>query len=211
MGAARALIVVIWGAGASFGAAVPGEAGAQTPRAVCSVLSPHPCHPSFCSAFGRRPCVPYFEPPIGQDLRLTIVAADTSGAERPSAAVSGNPGGDVKPNTGARTIDSIQAMFAALTACWIPPPKSEAHTGMQYTVRFAFKRDGSLLAPPRMTFASHDVPAEVRTLYRESIDAALSRCTQLHFSAGMAGAIAGRPINIRFIDDRMLDSATGQQ
>jgi hypothetical protein len=210
MAVARALIVVICGAGALLAAGVPGTASAQTLRAVCSVLSPHPCHPSFCSVFSRRPCVPYFEPPIGQDLRLTIVAADTSGAERPSAAGSGGADGDAKANVEAHTIDSIQAMFAALSACWIPPPKNEAHSGMQYTVRFAFKRDGSLLAPPRMTFASHDVPAEVRTIYRESIDAALGRCTPLHFSAGMAGAVAGRPINIRFIDDRMVDSAPGQ-
>jgi len=34
---------------------------------------------------------------------------------------------------------------------------------------------------------------------------ALKRCIPLHFSAGMAGAVAGRPIAIRFVDDRTID------
>ena len=71
--------------------------------------------------------------------------------------------------------------------------KDEARHGMEYTIRFAFKRDGEVIAPPRMTYATHDAPAALRDIYREAIDAALQRCTPLHFSAGMAGAVAGRP------------------
>jgi hypothetical protein len=96
-------------------------------------------------------------------------------------------------------------MFAALRACWVPPPKEEAHKGMQYTIRFAFKRDGTMIAPPRMTYSSHDAPADTRNVYRDAIDAALKRCTPLYFSDGMAGAVAGRPIAIRFVDDRTID------
>ena len=97
-------------------------------------------------------------------------------------------------------------MFAALRACWVPPPKEEAHHGMEYTIRFAFKRDGTIIAPPRMTYSSHEVPAATRDVYRDAIDAALKRCTPLHFSGGMAGAVAGRPIAIRFVDERTIDS-----
>jgi hypothetical protein len=32
----------------------------------------------------------------------------------------------------------------------VPPPKDEARHGMEYTIRFAFKRDGEV-SPPRMT------------------------------------------------------------
>ncbi len=60
---------------------------------------------------------------------------------------------------------------------------------MEYTIRFALKRDGTLIAPPRMTYASHDAPAAKRDIYRIAIDAALKRCTPLHFSMGMAGAV----------------------
>ena len=76
---------------------------------------------------------------------------------------------------------------------------------MEYTIRFAFKRDGELIAPPRMTYSSPDAPADVRGIYRDAIDAALKRCAPLHFSKGMGGAIAGRPIAIRFVDDRTSD------
>ena len=49
---------------------------------TCSVFSPHSCYPSVCSVFHHGPCLPYYLPPIGQDLRLTIVSTD----ENPSRA-----------------------------------------------------------------------------------------------------------------------------
>jgi hypothetical protein len=172
-------------------------AWAQTPQSQCSVLSGRPCHPSFCGVFHRGPCQPYYLPPIGQDLRLTIETTDDNAANNNGAEHS--------------ELDSIGAMYAALRACWVPPPKDEARHGMQYTVRFAFKRDGEILAPPRVTYASHDAPADVRDIYRDAVDAALKRCTPLHFSDGMGGAVAGRPIAIRFVDNRTIDDNKSQQ
>jgi hypothetical protein len=81
---------------------------------------------------------------------------------------------------------------------------------MEYTIRFAFRRDGEVIAPPRMTYASHDASTDLRSTYRDAIDAALKRCTPLHFSGGMGGAVAGRPIAIRFVDDRTIDSNSGK-
>jgi hypothetical protein len=191
-----ALVVCAVLALAALGA--PSVARSQTPQSVCSVLSGRPCHPSFCGAFHRGPCLPYYLPPIGQDLQLTIVSTDE------------NDQAD-KPADGDNELDSIGAMHAALRACWVPPPKDEARKGMQYTVRFAFKRDGEIIAPPRVTYASHDAPAQVRDVYRDAVDAALKRCTPLHFSDGMGGAVAGRPIAIRFVDNRTIDSGKTQQ
>ena len=93
-------------------------------------------------------------------------------------------------------------MFAALRACWVPPPKDEARHDMEYTVRFAFKRDGEMMAPPRVTYASHDAPAEVPLHLPRRVNEALKRCMPLHFTDGMGEAVAGRPIAIRFVDDR---------
>jgi hypothetical protein len=173
-------------------------------RAPCSVLSGHPCHPSFCSVFHLGPCFPYYLPPIGQDLRLTIVSTDDDARENATADANAEQTAD------DRKLDSIRDMFAALRACWVPPAKDEARHGMEYTIRFAFKRDGEMVAPPRMTYASHDAPAAVRDTYRDSIDAALHRCTPLRFSDGMAGAVAGRPIAIRFVDERTTDTDGGK-
>jgi hypothetical protein len=82
---------------------------------------------------------------------------------------------------------------------------------MEYTIRFAFRRDGEIVAPPRVTYASHDAPANVRDIYRDAVEAALKRCTPLHFSDGMGGAVAGRPIAIRFVDNRVVDNGKSQQ
>jgi hypothetical protein len=179
---------------------------AQTPQSQCSVLSGRPCHPSFCGVFHRGPCMPYYEPPFSEDLRLTIVSSDDEPAgDNAGAAKSdqtGDQAGSENETADEHPLDSISAMFAALRACWVPPPKDEARHGMEYTIRFAFKRDGEIVAPPRVTYASHDAPADVRDVYRDAVNAALKRCTPLHFSDGMGGAVAGRPITIRFVDDR---------
>jgi hypothetical protein len=199
-----------------IGLAAPGMtpvALAQTPQSQCSVLSGKPCHPSFCGVFHRGPCMPYYLPPIGEDLRLTIVSTDDDAAGKDAGAA--NNGGDQRTGENATAdnhpLDSISAMFAALRACWVPPPQDEALHGMEYTVRFAFKRDGAIVAPPRVTYASHDAPADVRDVYRDAVNAALKRCTPLHFSAGMGGAVAGRPIAVRFVDNRTVYKAKSLQ
>ena len=202
--------------------------------ALCSVLSGRPCHPWFCGVFHRGPCFPQYLPPIGEDLRLTIVSSDgsdqgddTSGQNIPgqenntageintnettetdkSAGESNKPDNEANSAAEQKPLDPIRAMYAALRACWVPPPKGSARHGMQYTIRFAFKRDGEIIAPPRVTYSSHDAPAEVRDVYRDAVNAALARCTPLHFSDGMAGAVAGRPIAIRFVDDRRTEKS----
>jgi len=180
------------------------------PRAPCGVLSGHPCLPSFCGAFHRGPCTPQYLPPIGEDLRLTIVSTDDNDpASPPAAPDTANPDNDASNTDGSdeQKLDSISAMYAALRACWVPPPKDEARHGMEYTVRFAFKRDGEIVAPPRVTYASHDASGDVRDTYRDAVNAALARCTPLHFTDGMGGAVAGRPIAIRFVDNRTIDKA----
>ena len=158
-----------------------------------------------------------------ETLRLTITSTDQSDAnnkrsggpdkDRPEMLNNedGNWSGDdaEQPREtadAAADLNSIRDMFAALRACWEPPPKDQARHGMEYTIRFAFRRDGEMIAPPRMTYASHDAPAEVRDRYRDAIDAALKRCTPLHFTDGMGGAVAGRPIALRFVDQRTVES-----
>lgn len=196
-------------------------------RAPCSVLSGHPCHPSFCGVFHRGPCFPFYAPPLGETLRFTIVSTDDNsenGGDGAAAEKTNPPETNASPEkqqdgaetgqkstsennaTEDRKLDTIRAMFAALRTCWEPPPKDEARHGMEYTIRFAFRRDGEMIAPPRMTYASHDAPAEIRDRYRDAIDAALKRCTPLHFTDAMGGAVAGRPIALRFVDERTIES-----
>jgi hypothetical protein len=101
-------------------------------------------------------------------------------------------------------LHTVRAMFRAQRICWIPPDQDEGHAGMQMTVSFALKRDGEMIAPPRVTYATHGVSFETRDIYFKAIMAALQRCTPLPLNEGLAGAIAGRPIAIRFVDNRSL-------
>jgi hypothetical protein len=203
---------------------VPQDASAQALGYGCRVFGRHPCAPapSLCGVFSHgRPCLPFDLPPLSEDLRLTITSTDDNDPANKNAGPSPGPTPHNPENTDADSakttdaeataVNSIGAMYAALRACWVPPPKDAARHGMQYTVRFAFKRDGEMLAPPRVTYASHDAPAEVRDTYRDAVNAALERCTPLHFTAGMGGAVAGRPIAIRFVDNRAVDSAKALQ
>ena len=210
---ANVVTIAVIGAAAAWAVDV---AWTQTPQSQCSVLSGRPCHPTFCSVFQRRPCMPYYEGPIGQDLRLTVVSTDDNdpakGATNGDAAItpSDKTAGE-EAQAEPPALNSIGAMYAALRGCWVPPPKDAARHGMEYTIRFAFKRDGAIVAPPRVTYASHDAPAAVRDAYRDAVDAALKRCTPLHFTDGMGNAVAGRPIAIRFVDNRTVDTEKSQQ
>jgi hypothetical protein len=101
-----------------------------------------------------------------------------------------------------KPIDSIREMFAALEACWEPPPMNESFPGMEMTIRFSFRRTGELMGPVRVTYSNSTAAADTRYAYGKSIEAAFRRCTPMPFTDGMAGAIAGRPLVVRFYDSR---------
>jgi hypothetical protein len=185
---------------AGMTAMVAAAALGAEPAAACSVFSRHPCAPVVaCSVFHHGPCIPDYGIPLPQDLRLTIESA----AQPTPSATSGE-----RADESEHKLNTIRAMFDALRACWVPPDKDDARPGMQMSVRFAFKRSGEMIAPPRVTYATPGVSSETRDTYLHAIDAALERCTPLHFTDGMAGAIAGKPIAIRFVDNRTFEGPT---
>jgi hypothetical protein len=98
----------------------------------------------------------------------------------------------------------VRGLFAALRSCWVPPREDEAHAGMQMTVRFAFKRNGEIIAAPRVTYSSPGVSTATRDIYLNAILATLDRCMPLELSQGLSAAIVGRPIAVRFVDNRTL-------
>jgi hypothetical protein len=101
-------------------------------------------------------------------------------------------------------LDTIGDLFAALRSCWTPPPAENAREGMQMSVRFSFRRTGEIIATPRLTFSTSGVPADTRATYLKAINASLEACVPLKFTGGLGGALAGRPIAIRYVDNRDL-------
>src|SRR5712671_2034837 len=157
----------------------------------CSVLDGRPCTPSFCSVFNHGPCIPEIDYPYGENLQLTIQSVPP---QQDSAKYQ-------KPD---HDLDSIGDLFAALRVCWSPPPADSAREGMQMSVRFSFKRSGEIIAAPRLTYATAGVPADTRATYLKAINASLNACEPLKFTSGLGGALAGRPIAIRYVDNRAL-------
>jgi hypothetical protein len=127
---------------------------------------------------------------------VTIV----SPAPNPPAADSKHD--DDKDADGEHKLDNIAGLFAALRGCWVPPSEDEARPGMQMAVRFSFKRSGEIIGTPRVTYVTPDAPQQARDTYRNAVTASLERCTPMPFSKGLGGAIAGRPIAIRYVDNR---------
>jgi hypothetical protein len=160
-------------------------------HAPCSVLDGVPCTPSFCSVFNDGPCIPEIDYPYGQNLQLTIQSVPP----KDQAAKYQKPDHD---------LDNIGDLFAALRSCWTPPPADSAREGMQMSVRFSFKRTGDIIAAPRLTFSTAGVPADTRTTYLKAINTSLDACKPLKFTDGLGGALAGRPIAIRYVDNRDL-------
>jgi hypothetical protein len=165
-------------------------------HAPCSVLDGRPCTRSFCSVLDRGPCIPEIDYPYGENLQLTVETVPPhDDAEKYK-----------KPD---HDLDTIGDLFAALRSCWSPPPADSAREGMQISVRFSFKRSGEMIGAPRMTFATEGVPADVRATYLKAINASLDSCVPLKFTGGLGGALAGRPIAIRYVDNRELGKQSG--
>src|ERR1700748_3186996 len=159
----------------------------------CSVLADGPCTPTYCSVFNHGPCIPEIDYPYGENLQLTIETVPAEGDKAKYA----------RPD---HDLDTIGELFAELRSCWSPPSTDSAQKGMQMTVRFSFKRDGAIIATPRMTFATAGVSADIRNTYLKAINASLEACMPLKFSEGLGGALAGRPIAIRYVDNRDVDN-----
>ena len=160
-------------------------------HAPCSVLDGQPCTPTFCSVFNDGPCIPEIFYPYGENLQLTI---QTVPPEDQAAKYR-------KPD---HNLDTIGDLFAALRSCWTPPVADDAREGMQMSVRFSFKRSGEMIGEPRLTFSTSGVPADTRATYLKAINSSLNACLPLKFTDGLGGALAGRPIAIRYVDNRDL-------
>ncbi|MEA2921812.1 MAG: hypothetical protein QOF07_1775 [Bradyrhizobium sp.] len=182
------------------GIAIAGTADARRRRQIdatpfshapCSVFDRQPCTPSFCSVFNRGPCIPEIEYPYGENLQLTIQSVPS----RDEAGKYQKPDHD---------LNTIGDLFAELRSCWTPPPADAARKGMQMSVRFSFKRSGVMIGAPRLTYSTEGASPEIRATYFKAINASLDACMPLKFTGGLGGALAGRPIAIRYVDNREL-------
>jgi len=104
-------------------------------------------------------------------------------------------------------VNTLSELMAALRACWVPPPLDQSRAGMQITVQMSFHRNGELLGQPRITFESAGASDDERLAYRIAVAKMLKRCTPVPITEALGNALAGRPLTIRFVDNRKLRQA----
>ena len=178
-------LLIAASAGAMLAAGPAAAVDPLNPSAPCSVFDAAPCTPSFCGVFGPWPCVPSL-PSFGQGQQLThsqpqrsIRLVRRKDRSIPCAISFGRCA-----HAGSRRLSMNRS------------------AGWKCRCGSVSSEPAKLLGPPRVTYTSSEASSEVRDSYRRAVDAALERCTPMPFSKEMGGAVAGRPIAIRFVDDR---------
>jgi hypothetical protein len=184
----RRFVIIVSAAVAVAALAPPARATAVDPleySPVCNLSGSRPCTRTVCTQTSGARCAAHVLPQLAQDLRLLIKSRSRHGGRAPE-----------------RPVTSLRELYTALRRCWEPPAREDAHFGMEMSVRFAFKSSGEIVSPPRVTYSTEEVDASTRNAYHDAVTASLERCTPMPLSKGFGSAIAGRPIAIRFVDDR---------
>lgn len=168
-------------------ALAPTGAVAQVEPRTCGILDGPGCNPYQCGVLDGPGCIAQAQSGFGENLQLTLGTRAAADAKKPTQA-----------------LNTIRDLFAALRACWreAVPPVENAYPGMQISLRFSLNREGKLISPPRVTYATHEVSQKTRDVYRDAFEQSLQGCVPLPLTHGFAGAIAGRPIALRIIENR---------
>ena len=95
----------------------------------------------------------------------------------------------------AATLNTMDDVGAAIQACWTPPEDARNST---VTLSFSFKRDGTLIGPPRPTAINVTGDAKARQSFVDAAIAALEDCLPLSFSPALAKGIAGSVFTLQF-------------
>jgi hypothetical protein len=179
-------------------------AAPEPARAVCSVLSHHPCTPYVGSVFRRHPFTPYFCGVFsGPDCTPEVVLPLN---QVPLLKVEGHAG-PPEPLDRDHPVDRLNELGPLLSKCLELPPADDARAGMQLSLKLAFKRDGELLADPQFTYLTHEAPEKVKAAYQAAAREMLKHCTPLPITDKFGSAIAGRPFVVAIKETRTLNAA----
>jgi hypothetical protein len=178
-------------AAASFAAPEPA-------RAFCSVLSRHPCTPYFGSVLRRHPFTPYSCGVSGGPCSPEVVLLSGKAPVLKVAGHAGPPG----PIDRDHPLDRLDEVALLFSKCLELPPDGQSQAGMELALRFAFKRNGEIVADPRFTYTTRGASENVKGAWRAAALDMLQRCTPVPMSANLGGAIAGQPIVVAIRETR---------
>ena len=93
----------------------------------------------------------------------------------------------------------MDEVAATLQACWKPPSGSEDSF---VTMKFSFRRDGSLFGRPLPAIISVVGDEKARQQFIDAAIRAIEKCTPLDFAPALAEGIGGHVFMMRFAAQR---------
>jgi hypothetical protein len=99
------------------------------------------------------------------------------------------------PPAMAAPLENVDDIGPALLQCWRPPAVPD---GSAVTLRFSFRRDGSLMGAPRVTFVGLDGTPKAQREFADSAVRAVEDCTPLDLSPQFAATIGGQVYVMQF-------------
>ncbi|MER9582144.1 hypothetical protein [Mesorhizobium sp. M0276] len=98
-------------------------------------------------------------------------------------------------SSNAAELNTMNDVGTAIQACWTPP--ADAGTA-SVTLSFSFKRDGTLIGPPRPTAVKVEGDAKAKNSFVDAATTALQNCLPLTLSPKLAQGIAGKVFTLQF-------------
>jgi hypothetical protein len=98
------------------------------------------------------------------------------------------------PASGA-PLKTVSDIGPALLRCWRPP---DAPEGSAVTLRFSFRRDGSLMGPPLVTYVGVDGAPKLKRDFADSAVRAIKDCSPLELAPRFAATIGGKVYVMQF-------------
>ena len=104
------------------------------------------------------------------------------------------------PAANAEPASSLAEFWRALKECSNGDPALPEAAGSELTILFTIKRDGSLQGQPRITYSRLVGARATQQAFVAETLGALAGCFPLPITAGLGGALAGRPIRWRIVN-----------
>ncbi|WP_376767755.1 hypothetical protein [Mesorhizobium zhangyense] len=95
----------------------------------------------------------------------------------------------------AEPLKTMDDVGSALESCWTPP---SGITGASVTLSFSFKRDGSLIGPPKTTAINVQGSEQDRKTFVDAATKAVESCVPLELASTLANGIAGTVYTMEF-------------
>lgn len=124
-------------------------------------------------------------------MKVWLLIASLAGSAAPAFAAADAPA----------PIISVQDVGRYLGRCMHEHGLSAGREGRDVTVRMSFRRDGSIIGEPRVTYLRKISDPDEQKRFVPSLLLALKACLPVPIQPGLGSAIAGDPLAIRFLYD----------